>query len=283
MLKAMKYGASSSLLILDYIPEKNKFKVIRRIEVPRAEYSFDKAVNMIIELNRIYDPKYIYCDRGSGEYQLEVLHKYGDNHPETGLKNKVKGFQFSQKIEVLDPIKRIPDMKPMKPFMVNQLQMAIERGQLILSPFDEVLHKQLVDYEVKKISANGQPVFTDVNEHFVDSLGLAFLAFALEFPDIAKTIEKVDFTSKVAGIENPIAAKALNAIQSIKNGFGAVSNPWKSQTNGSYTAERAVEEHTEIDKPEWFRVKAPAYSRVRNSNWGSRANIGGSFEGRRMF
>ena len=41
-------------------------------------------------------------------------------------------------------------MNPMKSFMVNHLQMAIERGQLILSPFDEVLHKQLVDYEVKK-------------------------------------------------------------------------------------------------------------------------------------
>lgn len=41
--------------------------MIRRIEVPKAEYSFDKAVNMIIELNRIYDPAFIYADRGSGE------------------------------------------------------------------------------------------------------------------------------------------------------------------------------------------------------------------------
>ena len=61
-----KYGASSSLLILDYVPELNKFKVIRRVEVPKAEYSFDKAVNMIIELNKIYDPAFIYADRGSG-------------------------------------------------------------------------------------------------------------------------------------------------------------------------------------------------------------------------
>ena len=67
MSKISKYGASSSILILDYIPELNKFKVIRRIEVPKAEYSFDKAVNMIIELNRIYDPAFIYADRGSGE------------------------------------------------------------------------------------------------------------------------------------------------------------------------------------------------------------------------
>lgn len=62
-----------------------------------------------------------------------------------------------------------------------------------------------------------------------------------------------------------------------------VSNPCKSQTNNSYNAERAVEEHTEIAKPEWFRIKAPAYSRTRNSNWGSRASIGGGFKCRYMF
>lgn len=69
----MKYGASSSILILDYVPEYNKFQVVRRIEVPKAEYSFDKAVNMIIELNKIYNPTWIYADRGSGEIRNAVL------------------------------------------------------------------------------------------------------------------------------------------------------------------------------------------------------------------
>lgn len=48
----MKYGASSSILILDYNLAMNKFQVVRRVEVPKVEYSFDKAVNMIIELNK---------------------------------------------------------------------------------------------------------------------------------------------------------------------------------------------------------------------------------------
>lgn len=58
--------------------------------MPRSEYSYDAAVNLIIELNEIYNPSYIYCDAGSGEYQIERLHIYGDEHPQTGLKNKVK-------------------------------------------------------------------------------------------------------------------------------------------------------------------------------------------------
>ena len=47
--------------------KKQKFQVIKRIEVPKAEYSYDAAVNLIIELNDQYNPSWIYCDRGSGE------------------------------------------------------------------------------------------------------------------------------------------------------------------------------------------------------------------------
>lgn len=43
------------------------FKVVRRIEVPRAEYSFDKAVNLVIAVNQIYNPSFIYADAGSGK------------------------------------------------------------------------------------------------------------------------------------------------------------------------------------------------------------------------
>ena len=31
-------------------------------------------------------PAFIYVDAGSGEYQYERLHIYGDEHPESGLK-----------------------------------------------------------------------------------------------------------------------------------------------------------------------------------------------------
>lgn len=44
-----------------------KFKVLKRYEMPRAEYSYDTAVNKIIEYNAIYNPDWIYCDAGAGE------------------------------------------------------------------------------------------------------------------------------------------------------------------------------------------------------------------------
>lgn len=61
-----KYQASSSIIIEDYDIKMGKFRVIRRIEVPKSEYSYDAAVNMIVELNNIYNPSFIYVDRGAG-------------------------------------------------------------------------------------------------------------------------------------------------------------------------------------------------------------------------
>ena len=62
-----KFAASSSIIILDFDVITKKFKVIKRIEVPRGEYTLDNAVNTIIEVNHIYRPSWIYVDRGYGK------------------------------------------------------------------------------------------------------------------------------------------------------------------------------------------------------------------------
>ena len=62
-----QFQAGSSIIVLDYDVNLKKFKVIKRVEVPRAEYSLDNAVNWIIKINNIYNPSWIFCDRGYGE------------------------------------------------------------------------------------------------------------------------------------------------------------------------------------------------------------------------
>lgn len=141
-----KYGAASSILVLIYDKTMEKFRVLKRYEIPRTEYSYDTAINTIIEMNMIYNPSWIYCDAGSGEYQIERLHIYGDEHPESGLKVKVKRWQFATTIDIMDPVTKELEKKPMKPFMVNQLAAAFEQDRIILSPYDEILHKQLIDW-----------------------------------------------------------------------------------------------------------------------------------------
>lgn len=259
-----KYGAESSILILDFDIIRSKFKVIKRISVPRSEYSYDGAVNKIVELNEQYNPSWIYCDRGSGEYQIERLHIIGDERPHTGLKNKVKGWQFRESLEITDPITFTKTKQPLKPFMVTQLQIAFERDMLMLSPFDEVLHKQLIDYEVEKINADGTPKFTSKNEHFVDALGLAYLAFVLEFPELARTIKMPESSNKIEFTGVQLGANRLNAAF---NGLSAGSSPdFKAVLNY---------DPTELpgDRPTLVKVNQSYRSGASGgSGWGSRSS-----------
>lgn len=197
-----KYSSSSSIVILEYNMRMQQFMILKRFEMPRAEYSYDNAVNTVIELNKIYNPAWIYADRGSGEYQIERLHIYGDEHPESGLKHKLKGWQFANKLDVYDPITGEKESKPMKPFMVNQLQLAFERNNLVLSPWDDTIYTQLINYEVEKITASGIPTFTSKDEHFIDALGLAYLAMVLEFKKLTGIMQEFETASEIKLMAN---------------------------------------------------------------------------------
>ena len=272
-----KYGASSSILILDYDLIKRKFKVIKRVEVPRAEYSYDAAVNLIVELNDQYNPAWIYCDSGAGEYQIERLHIIGEERPSTGLKNKVKRMNFKQSLDVTDPVTFEITRQPMKPFMVTQLQIAFEREQMILSPFDEVLHKQLIDYSVEKIGANGQPVFTSENEHFVDALGLAYLAMVLEFKELTDMIKEPETTTKVEFSKKTLGSAGLNSI------FADVENA-ASRSNSIMPNYDPTERRG--DRPSQFKVSANYRKSYSANSWGSRSSgtrRGGGGFGRSMW
>ena len=268
-----KYGASSSIIILDYDVIMQKFKVIKRVEVPRGEYSYDNAINKIVELNDIYNPSFIFCDAGSGEYQIERLHIIGDQNPHTGLKNKVRRWQFAQTIDVIDPITFETNKEPLKPFMVNQLTLAFERSNIMLSPFDDVLHKQLVNYEVEKINANGKPVYTSVDEHFIDALGLAYLAFVLEFKELTNVMKDPETSSKIVHTNKSI----------VKSGMSQMMQSIQSSYNSSSRVQLKPSDDRPGDKQKWVKV-TQSYSPYRSYNsWGSRAGRGGGRSGRSMW
>lgn len=265
-----KYGANSSILILEFDRHFGKFKVLKRVEVPRSEYSYDNAINKIVELNEIYNPSYIYCDAGSGEYQIERLHIIGDENPRTGLKAKVKRWSFSNKIEIMDPITKEMDKKPLKPFMVNQLQIAFERDMMILSPYDTILSKQLVDYEVEKIGANGNPVFTSENEHFVDALGLAYLAMVLEFKDLTGIIEEPESTSKFV-VSNKQIGGMMAKIESEArmNADSRIVDFYQNTDFSDLPGDRPTMVKVDMD------YRSSRYG--GGSSWGSRTPRGGGF------
>lgn len=191
-----KYSAATNMVCIEFDrfhqdPEGRivpMFKVLFRVEIARAEFTYVNAMNKIIELNDEYKFDWIAIDRGYGEVQLEMLHKYGDEHPETGLADKVIGYQFSQKIEVTDPYTRKKDQKHLKPFMVNNSVNIFEKCKIVLDPKDKAFISQLEDYRVKSISASGLPIYTDENEHAIDSMNLALLVFEQKYGALLKKV-----------------------------------------------------------------------------------------------
>ena len=176
------------------------FKVLFRIEIARSEFTYVNAMNKVIELNEEYKFDWIAIDRGYGETQLELFHKYGEQHPETGLADKVVGYQFSQKIEVIDPYTRKKDEKHMKPFMVNNSVNIFEKGKIALDPSDKYMITELEEYRVKSISSSGLPTYTSENEHALDAMNLALLIFAQKYDKLLKKV----YSSKIAFIESTL-------------------------------------------------------------------------------
>ena len=174
------------------------FKVLFREEIARSEFTYTNAMNRVIELNREYKFDWIAVDRGYGETQLELFHKYGEQHPESGLADKVVGYQFSQKIEVTDPYTRKKDEKHMKPFMVNNSVNLFEKGKMILDPADKYVISELEEYRVQSISAAGLPTYSSENEHALDAMNLALLIFAQKYDSLLKKV----YSTKIAFIEN---------------------------------------------------------------------------------
>lgn len=203
-----KVQATPQIVVTEYVKELNKFQVIYHEDIPQSEFTLDKAVQTIISLNSLYHPDWIYCDRGMGEYQVEMLHAYGIQHPESGLENKVKGWAFNQNVEIVDPATRELVAKPLKHFMVNNGVWLFERDRILLSAYDEMLYYQLMNYSVVRKSVSGAPIYTSHDEHALDAFMLSLAAFAIEFPEITNTIQNPGNSAHLLNLPSPAKATA---------------------------------------------------------------------------
>lgn len=194
-----KYANATQIIVVGYNISLQRFQVLIRVEIPKGEFTLSNAVQRIIQLNETYNPDFIYVDRGFGEYQLEVLHIYGKENPDSGLEKKVKGWAFGSSYEVRNPVTKESVKTPLKPFMVNQLVYLMEQDFIILNDNDEMVWKQMEGYSVTRFGQDGRPVFTSENEHSVDALMLAILAMQLEFPHLSNIIKEQSVARTMAG------------------------------------------------------------------------------------
>lgn len=203
-----KYGAGTNIVVVETCSEnyederfRGKTRICYREEIPKSEYTLTKAVDRIIQLNKAFNPKHIYVDRGYGEVQVELLKKYGVENPSSGLKEKIKGIGFGENIDVRDPYTKLMIKKEMKPFMVDNLRQFLEKERLAIPESDEELYVQLISYVVIRTTQTGRPVFEAAGsamDHAHDALMLALLAITQNYGEFFK----INYTTKTESFSN---------------------------------------------------------------------------------
>jgi len=204
-----KYGAGVNIVVLEVNEKASKpefsgrVRLAYREETLREEYTLTKAVERIIQLNEIFLPEHIYVDRGFGEVQIELLHKYGAENRLSGLATKVKGISSAENIEIRDPFTQQKMKKEIKPFMVDSVRQMLEKNELIFPTQDTELYKQLSAYVVARKTASGRPVYEasgTAQDHAHDALMLACHAINENYGELMKS----RVSTKVVAIGNDV-------------------------------------------------------------------------------
>jgi replicative DNA helicase len=165
--------------------------------VKKEGWTQTAAIQEIVNLNRIWHPRWIYVDKGYGHAQIELLHGIGaraqrqGGGPDARLAKIVKGYEFGGSIEIKDLFTKQPSKKPAKPFLVESSVRCFEDGRIRYPKSDKKLTAQLEGYYIIRLTESGVPKygFLDeaVGDHDVDALNLAIVAFALESGEFGKS------------------------------------------------------------------------------------------------
>jgi len=177
-----------SFVIVEFHRILKKMVVVHSETMPVDDhYTFQKAVKRIIDLNTLYNPHYIYVDRGYGESQIEQLHAHGEMYPDSGLREKVKGISFSSKVACIDYSTGEKIDKLVKQVMASEMLRWFEEHRIVLSEYDIPLIRQLENFRVVKLTQLGYK-FNEDDEHLVDALMLAIHAVSVKFDELFQRI-----------------------------------------------------------------------------------------------
>lgn len=260
-----KYGAGTNIVVLELYNNKHpetfmrgKVRVCHREETTREGYSLLTAVDRIIELNKNFNPDWIYVDRGYGDTQVELLHRHGVDNPHTKLNTKVKGIQFAQTIEVRDPFTMEKVKKEIKPFMVATVREMLEQERIVFPAGDKLLYDQMTHYIVTRTTISGRPVYemanSDLGDHAHDALMLACLAVTQNYDKLFR----VNYATKSYATSNstfmgakplsPNENKAKQQVEQAKKEYSSISAApiqlRRSMTGNSRRGTRPIKRRT---------------------------------------
>lgn len=200
-------GVGGHMVMVSYDGE-GHFKLVGKWIINPDEYKQTTAVDAVIKINEKWNPQFIFVDAGYGDVQVEMLERYGTAYPGTGLRNKIIPINMSSNIEIRNPADNTKEKKHAKTFMVMNATKQLENGALLLpraedtsvrvnkdNPSEAVkigLVQQMREFEIKQISQNGRPIYTQGADHTLTAYMLALLGFTLKYSVFGKASSRVD-------------------------------------------------------------------------------------------
>jgi hypothetical protein len=226
--------------------------VVHSENIPKKSHTSPLGVSRIVELNRIWQPAWIYVDAGGGDGGV-ILRHHGQlmvkkHMVDARLKDIVKDFNFGSSLSIVEhdgSIKKVPA----KPFMVDNSVKKFELGEIKFPKDDINLAKQFNNYIVARRTPAGIPVYDSkdkkVGDHVLDSVNLALVAVRLEFSsfynDSTPKIDPINFVRPSIPNEQKtriilpsnvgIAGTSSRKIPSNKSKFHSGVNRSRSSTN----------------------------------------------------
>lgn len=165
--------AGVHIIVTKFDAESNKY-IIQNLEIiPPSTFTQIKAVNRILELNEIYQPKHIVVDVGFGITQIQMLKKYGVENPETHIEDRLVPLEYSSYVEITDPITGKPSKQKLKPLLVSVTTRYLENNRLILpknQDYPSKLVGQMRDYKIVGMSASNIPIYSKGYVHTLEAM-----------------------------------------------------------------------------------------------------------------
>lgn len=188
------------------------YKVVVKEVVEKQLFTQHRAVQRIIDLDSQWRCNFVYVDEGFGNTQVEMLHKYGLEHPMTRLHKRVKPIAMQSKIVIKDPVTGEELKKDAKPFMVGISARQMEMRRCILPKHEDTtvnlneegevamqvgIVQQMRNFRIEKLSKFGMPTYSQGFEHTLTAWMLALLGFFMEFSDVNRMSS--DMRVRIAG------------------------------------------------------------------------------------
>jgi len=148
------------------------------VVVPPSKLTQIVAVEKILEMDSIYNPRKIMLDAGYGNTQYQMMLQTAHHQPERRLEQRMEMLPFQSTIELYDPVSGGITVQPVKPVMVDISVRYLEEDKIILPASEDYPSKligQMRNYVIEGYGAKGVPNYTKGNVHTLEAWQLSVL------------------------------------------------------------------------------------------------------------